>query len=278
MSFIILLIQARHVCDGDPRGIFTGPIKCQDESDELNRLCGYCNGEDEWSCLNGANSKGCIAKKKVCDSIPDCNDESDELVTMCEHWTCVDGYEKCLDDIAKCVPWCDGKIDCLDGSDEMKSTCFNFMCPSGYTKCADNVQCIKKSHVCDDLSNCRDGSDELCKADCLLSPLDSISSKSIVKQCIEDVNKCFPVGQLCDRVPDCPFGSDEAKAGCSCEDWNLLSCQIIDVSMCIYPEWHFDPNSDHICKLENTLKALGNNATDKNKFKHSKGMNKNYHP
>ncbi len=241
----------------------------------MNIFCGYCNGEDEWSCLNGVkgtNMDGCIAKKQVCDLKPDCQDRSDELVTMCEQWTCVDGYGKCSDNIVKCVPWCDGKIHCLDGSDENKLACSNFICPPGYTKCGDNIQCINKSHVCDGFSNCLDGSDELCKADCLISPLDSIHSKSIVKQCIEDTNKCFPVDQLCNRVPDCPFGSDEAAAGCSCEDWKMLSCQINGVSLCIFPEWYFDHKSDDICQNDNILQALDGNVMDTNKFKNAKGM------
>ena len=47
---------------------------------------------------------------------------------------------------------------------------------------------------------------------------------TIIRKCSEDITVCIPVEHYCDRVIDCPDGSDEA--GCSCEDWNMYKCSI----------------------------------------------------
>ena len=102
------------------------------------------------------------------------------------------------------------------------------MCPDGATKCANNKQCIDESIICDDHTDCLDGSDELCTALCLAKP---ITRKTIIKKCIEDSTVCFPIDQICDRVADCPDGSDEAD--CECEDLDMHTCRIDDHSLCI---------------------------------------------
>ena len=52
---------------------------------------------------------------------------------------------------------------------------------------------------------------------------------------------CVPVERYCDRVLDCPDGSDEAD--CSCEDWNMYECSIGEINVCIYRQWMDDNKS-----------------------------------
>ncbi len=40
---------------------------------------------------------------------------------------------------------------------------------------------------------------------------------------------CIPVERYCDRVIDCPEGTDEAD--CSCTDWDMHECSIGKASM-----------------------------------------------
>ncbi len=203
---------------------------CTDKSDENMHLCG-CPGQHEWPCSNGEH---CVKMYEVCDGTAQCQDTSDEDVSFCREWTCLAGLEKCHDDNTRCAQWCNGKKDCKDGSDEMM--CHQYDCTEGLRKCADNLQCIKETEICDIDSHCNDGSDELCAATCLESKLTN-TSKTIVSRCSEDSRKCFPIERYCDKIADCPHGSDEADSNCKCEDWGMHECQIDMVALCIYPEW-----------------------------------------
>ncbi len=109
---------------------------------------------------------------------------------------------------------------------------------STFTKCANNLQCIPTAHICDDEVECRDRSDELCDSKCLEVPLPP-GERTIIKKCDEDSSKCIPVGQYCDGTAQCPDGSDETQAGCTCEDWGLLSCQTqeAEVTICFNTRW-----------------------------------------
>ncbi len=217
---------------------------CTDISDEANTLC-IC-GEDEWPCQD---TDGCVKNLQVCDGIKNCNDESDETVDFCTEWECLPGYGKCQD-VPKCVAWCDGPSQCSNGFDEQNCEAYN--CVAGKQKCADNKQCINEQNICDEQTHCLDGSDELCTAPCLQSPIDG---KSIVKRCFEAITKCFPFSQFCDRVADCPLGSDEADSGCTCQDWNLQECRIDNRDLCIYPEWLNSENGDNLpCERETRRK------------------------
>ncbi len=140
-------------------------------------------------------------------------------------------FEKCKDNNWRCVPWCDGKTQCLDGSDE--EHCKYYKCVSGSTKCANNRQCISADTICDGETNCIDGSDELCGAQCIQSP---VHHKTIIRRCSEDSGMCFPIEHFCDRVADCPFGSDETQSECTCKKWNLIPCEIKGKNLCIYKE------------------------------------------
>ncbi len=241
------------VCDGHKDCLVCSEDgNCTDISDEANTLC-IC-GEDEWPCQD---TDGCVKKLQVCDGIKNCNDESDETVDFCTEWECLPGYGKC-EDVPKCVAWCDGPMECSNGLDEQN--CEAYDCAEGKQKCADNRQCIDDKDICDGPTQCFDGSDELCTAPCLQTALDG---KGIVKKCSEDMTKCFPFDQFCDRVPDCPLGSDEADSGCTCHSWNLQECSIEGVDLCIYPEWLVSENSNALpCQIDTRQKrSLAINIT-----------------
>ncbi len=212
-------IPAKAVCDGY--------FDCHDESDEYNQICA-CH-ENEWPCQDG---RACIGESYVCDSFNDCEDHSDEHEDICEHWNCTQNKWKCRV-YPQCIfatDICDGQIHCLDGTDE--KACDNFACPMGEQKCANGLQCISEEAICDDNIDCQDGSDELCRHTCLKNPP---TKPTIVRKCAEDHMVCVPVGQYCDAVSDCPYASDEQD--CSCEDWNMVSCQIETKQVCLRQDW-----------------------------------------
>ncbi len=225
---------------------------CTDISDETNTLC-IC-GADEWPCQD---TDGCVKKVQVCDGLRTCNDGSDEAIDFCMEWECLPGYGKCHD-VLQCVAWCDGRRQCSNGEDE--NNCKAYECVEGKQKCADDKQCIDEKDICDGSTQCLDGSDELCTASCLPSPLDS---KSIVKRCSEALSQCFPFHQFCDRLGDCPVGSDEADSGCTCKDWNLQTCNLENTDLCIYTEWYdLKSGVDLPCEIETRNKrSLLDNAT-----------------
>ena len=253
-------IKAEHVCDRNIR--YNKDYNCNDKSDEDLMFCGCTR--DEFLCevpaypwpdrVKGvfeANNRkyGCVKGEYVCDNNRDCKDNSDEDKTFCEEWTCVSGYQKCKDNNALCAPRCDGKVQCLDKSDE--ADCFNYKCLMRSRKCADNLQCIEKDDVCDDDGriHCLDGSDALCNAPCLTSKL-GLWDRTIVRKCKEDTTKCFPIEKNCDRVADCPLGSDETDSYCTCMDWKLDECQLNGLAMCVYPEWNKQlPVHSHSCTI-----------------------------
>ena len=207
-------ILAEKVCDDQP--------DCRDKSDDHNLLCNYCNQETEWPCNDG---NGCAHRDKVCDGEQHCNDGSDEFDNICMTWKCSVGKTKCENNL-QCInvtATCDGKTDCQDSSDEYEDFCLHYTCLDGYVKCANKLGCVHQEHICDEheIIHCTDGSDELCSAFCLNSPL---NGKSIIKKCSEQTDLCFPVNRYCDGVADCPLGSDEAQSDCICENWGLVCC------------------------------------------------------
>ncbi len=150
------------------------------------------------------------------------------LILQILHHTCIIGHAKCKDNVRLCVPWCDGVAKCLDRSDE--TNCELFHCIPGQRKCADNTQCIADDKVCDGDIDCRDMSDELCESKCLPKYFDV--NKFVGKRCSENSGICFPVEKFCDRVTDCPLGSDEALSDCTCQQWGLYECKL-NIYLCI---------------------------------------------
>ena len=63
---------------------------------------------------------------------------------------------------------------------------------------------------------------------------DSIS-KSTVRRCTEDHSACIPVDKYCNRLVDCPLGTDEKD--CSCADLDMHECMINGARLCIFDEW-----------------------------------------
>ena len=187
-------IPARHVCERNNTHVYD----CHDKSDEHNQLCG-CPDPGDWACHDG---DGCIIDTQVCDGIPQCNDESDELTSVCVNWTCSTGLWKCGD--LKCISRllvCDGKAHCDDASDEL--LCLDWECADGWTKCANGLQCIKNEAFCNGKTDCSDFSDE---ADRFCTDYNCLSGFT---KCADN-KQCINVTKICD-------GNWEVESG-NCRD------------------------------------------------------------
>ncbi len=181
-----------------------------------------------WKCKDGK----CIDKMYVCDGskYQDCDDKSDENLTMCAQWNCALGYIKCKDGLQclKDFHMCDGKRRCWDGSDEDPVVCSQWNCADGHWKCKDGLQCLKDYHMCDGVMSCRDGSDEdpeVCS---------QWNCTGWYTKCKDGV-QCLKEIQMCDGVMSCRDGSDEDPGACS--QWNCTDgrwkCK--DGMQCIRP-------------------------------------------
>ena len=62
-----------------------------------------------------------------------------------------------------------------------------------------------------------------------------LKSNSLIRKCSEDRTVCTPVESYCNRIAECPHGSDEAS--CSCRDWDMYECSIAGTNLCIYKHW-----------------------------------------
>ncbi len=68
----------------------------------------------------------------------------------------------------------------------------------------------------------------------------------------------------CDGIAQCPEASDEAKSGCTCEDWALKSCKIdgYEQTKCINKNWSptEEVNKSNLeCYSKNTILKLTEN-------------------
>ena len=201
-------------------------------------------------CVNAPCSEGelkcdgnCLAKWRVCNGRPDCEDGSDESSNLCD---------KCPSDEFACGNWyciglsntCDGIEHCSDGSDERD--CETTACRNGHTHCDDKKQCISDAMKCDGRTDCSDGSDEIgCSCDannymCESGPricrpndtkcdgredcedgsdetgcpkLNVASCGDLEFKCSN--SKCIDSSRVCDETPDCPEGEDETDPSCT---------------------------------------------------------------
>jgi len=181
---------------------------------------------DEFKCRD---EQLCVKASTLCDGTPDCHDRSDEEACARDQ-KCAEPLFKCEEeDPIKCINphWvCDGRRDCKDGSDE--SNCkqpeahrpiasvsreygdvslrasvetVNHCNVTTEFRCKNGL-CIPNDHVCDDISDCMDGSDEE-RVMCASKPCNK-DQFTCTKQ-----KNCIPKRWRCDGNPDCLDGSDE---------------------------------------------------------------------
>ncbi|XP_078600495.1 uncharacterized protein LOC144875431 [Branchiostoma floridae x Branchiostoma japonicum] len=181
-----------------------GITDCHEASDETAMNCisahSHVQGWDFRECLpqefECEASSICVPLSRVCDSINDCGDNSDESCGGRKHdnmLECVFGGFVC--DSGMCVPpdrRCDGVEDCDDATDE--SGC---ECTSAEFQCTSSLVCVKPPQVCDGLAHCDDAADELLCKSCAYKGWECGSGE------------CIDPSAVCDGDKDCSSGADE---------------------------------------------------------------------
>ncbi|XP_047465711.1 low-density lipoprotein receptor-related protein 2 [Mugil cephalus] len=181
-----------------------GHSDCQDQSDELERVCAFhtCLPTD-FTCDNGR----CVPLSYACDYVDDCGDNSDER--DCPFPTCNPATEFTCNN-GRCISAdfvCDGRNDCRDNATSDEINCPDRTCPTGQVKCDNTNICIYPENLCDGYNNCGDNSDE--------NPLFCAGRTCSPNQFRCDEGKCIPESWVCDDFRDCNDGTDEPP---SCED------------------------------------------------------------
>ncbi|XP_048772894.2 low-density lipoprotein receptor-related protein 1-like isoform X3 [Ostrea edulis] len=231
-----------------------GVYDCEDGADEPPDCDEYpCSVPGEFKCAHGGSKDSdCVNPVEICDGTPQCHNGWDEDSFVCQNFTCLPGFTKCVNE-SKCIPsadlcetascnpqlynemctnkecdknmfkctngqcisyvwWCDGDRDCHDGSDE-HDNCIEEDCKAGYIKCNETGRCYPESWQCDGDADCGDGSDE--------SPdvCDKKCDNDTQWQC--ESGQCISKVWRCDFEKDCHDGSDEKS--CNSKDYRNCS-------------------------------------------------------
>ncbi|KAI5606502.1 SCO-spondin, partial [Silurus asotus] len=171
-----------------------------------------CN-QHEFGCKNGQ----CVPLAWRCDGETDCQDGSDEqqCARVCgpDQVLCQSG-----DQCVQHVHLCDGTPHCRDASDESVDNCGSTRippCPGSFS--CDNRTCVNMSRVCDGISDCPRGEDELLCEKPSISPLPP-GDRNITDACPEFTcsdGSCVPFKSVCNEVADCPnAGSPTDEQNC----------------------------------------------------------------
>ncbi|KAK7081888.1 hypothetical protein SK128_011675 [Halocaridina rubra] len=181
----------------------TSPLgRCIPKTALCNSIPDCYDNSDEIHCFENncfgnfqCNDNECIERQYVCDGVTNCRDGDDEI--NCNLWECLEDEFKCTGpEPSPCIPLglrCDGQPDCFDHSDEVNCST---SCESDEFFCAEGW-CIPSARKCDGIRDCYGGEDEE-NCDCV--GLDET-------RC--EVGGCVPTFQLCDGLRQCPDGSDE---------------------------------------------------------------------
>ena len=73
------MIPTEQFCDG------YYPPHCKDGSDQRYCTMEHCLFPNMWPCVHGDE---CISREFVCNGYPNCDNESDEDIEVCDIWKC----------------------------------------------------------------------------------------------------------------------------------------------------------------------------------------------
>ena len=141
-------------CDGD--------YHCDDFSDEFPSLCDNCNRSGIAMCRDGSRCVKDEHLCNGLVHCADGSDESDTWsnCNFCRE----EGSVPCPGFPGNCAKVCDGIPTCPDNWDELLSTCneYKVSCSKedGLFECSDGSSCVAIKGLCDSEKDCADGEDE----------------------------------------------------------------------------------------------------------------------